>query len=182
MPELESTLAIDELFKGERSPVVTVTTNTNVLAYPGSTVTRYEMRWTFAEALLREQDDVIKQIDDARSSVGKVYPEPQLTDLGRRLGELIGAYNALQPQTISVDNGKLLWELGGVIRCGPSYLVALSPDRSGKYRVESWFDGTIWWGQEARDIAESLRELQKTTAVAALPSEGPLCIVCRGTN
>ena len=160
-----------------KSPVVSVTTSTNVLAYPGSTMTRYEERQLLVEALEREQADAMEQIDEARSAGRALLAGDRILHLGHRLGELIDTYNALQPQTISADNGKLLWELGGIVRCGPSYLVALAPDRNGIYRVESWFDGPIWWGQEAHDIAKSLRELQ--TPTGTVPAEGPVCIVCR---
>lgn len=154
-----SSFRIEELFKGPgTTSVVSIKIDAEILAYPGFPITVYEMRHRLAKPLRARTDLVADKLSKAYSERNADAPiTAHHLALGQELLSLIEDFNALQFKTITVDNGRLLWELGGVIRCGHSYLVALSPDERGEYVVDSYFDGTIWWGQDADRVAEAIR-------------------------
>lgn len=180
---LESTFVVEELFKGDpRVPTVSIEISADVLVYPGSDATRYEMRQALADAVDREMADLVARMESMNPLPDTAVERALVVDMEEKLASLIQAYNALEPKTIAFSNGKGLWELGGVIRCGSPYLLAVSPDDRGKYTLGDEFDGTIWWGEEADRIVESLRDGAGAPLSTEGHAPGPLCIVCRRTR
>ena len=64
---------------------------------------------------------------------------------------------SIRPYCPAAGGAKLVWELGGAIRPGDSYLLALNADDDGVYMIGVLFDGSMWWGEQAERISAAIR-------------------------
>ena len=155
---------IDERFKGDVDGVLRLTAPNHILAYPGFTITRYEMRRHLVALLRRETVRVQGRLDEIEPLSLPSIPtadeavDPEVAALREQLWQLVWGRRVVPDIRLSTNRGKFLWEVGGAVRCGQSYLVVLDQDEQGAYSLSTDFDGTLWWGDEAEQIVSLLRQ------------------------
>ena len=158
---------IDERFKGNVDGILRLKAPNHILVYPGFTITRYEMRRRLFAVLRQEMASVQARLDEIEPLNLPGLPaiptasepmDPEVAILRQQRMELARAHGVVPGIKLRTNHGKLLWEVGGAVRCGQSYLVALDPDEQGAYSLSFSFDGTLWWGDEAEQIVSLLRK------------------------
>ena len=159
---------LDEVFKGHPDPAwtadagdvasVPIRLTTDLLAYPGETITRYEKRKQLATPLLSTARELDDELDDMRRA--RRTEEPAYQDLRQQRYRIHLRLKVLRPVQVTPPEGrKMIWDLDGSIRSDVDYLVSLRPDDDGRYAINALFDGSIWWGDQAERIAALLREV-----------------------
>lgn len=150
---------IDELFSGPLGlDEVRVRVSMDLLAYPGTDVSRYSKRKSEMAELAERRDVVraeMKRLAMAGRSNGPTFQNLLAQEYANHL-----EFNALHPTTIAVENRELLWNMGLAIRCEVEYVVAPRMDRSGEYYIGVGHDGSIWWGRNYGPILTALRRLR----------------------
>lgn len=158
---------LDEMFKGHADAAgtadagnvasVSILLTTDLLAYPGETITRYEKRRQLAAPLQSTAQGLDDELRDMRRN-GQAE-DPAYQDLQRQRYRIYLRLKALRPIEVTPPDGMgMIWDFGGSIRSGVDYLVSLRPDDDGHYAINPVFDGTIWWGDQAERIVALLRE------------------------
>lgn len=164
--ELIIPFTVREIFKGSVAPgaVVQITLQSDMLAYPGDAISRYEQRNKELKRRLEILQKAAAEIDNAEQAMkrGQITRE----EFGRQVREVDmrnARFNAetmeiAQTQrSVNVSHGTTFYQRGGVIHPGKPYLIAAirSNDSPVYYAIDDTLGFSVLWG----DLAQSVRSV-----------------------
>jgi hypothetical protein len=179
---IDVTFTIQQVLKGNLQPgsTVTVRMNSDMLAYPGESISRYEKRFLLfdekrgqlAAAAIRataEAADAEKEFE--AGEISQLQRDERIRAIDSRNATLIAETNelrAMQRRRPITSHGASFYDQGGVIQSGMSYVIALgSIEGNARYFALGDMGGGIMWGEIAQEIQVEISRLQ------ALRTSGP---------
>ncbi len=153
---------IAELFKGDPSALdLSVIVPADILAFPGQSRTRHEVREEILDSLRGRVEAARRRLDELEESRlsmdAQTYSDAKRREEGALMALVEESLGRYPGRHIAVVHGRMIWEVGGVIRTGQMYLLTINRDGNGDIRLTEVHDGLLWWGEEARQMLDRLR-------------------------
>ena len=158
---------LEELFKdtsgsSEVGTIVDIQVMGDMLIYPGERITRHQKRKELRQEISDRKHAIRKRLEDIENgwdpveSAGVGYDEQELRT---ELAELVDRSLNTPPSMLAVLHQQSFYEVGGMIEPNVKYVVALSLKEDGSFLLGQSYDGDIFWGEEAEQMAEAFRSL-----------------------
>lgn len=171
--ELDLSFEIRGVFKGSVKPedTVLVRLRSDMLVFPGESISRYEKRRLVyaakAEELRLAVADAAERVSDLQ---GRERDElaRQLQGVNDRIARELAELGRIQRSVFASE--PTFYRKGGVIKPDSSYLLAVaSIDGNDRYYVLEERGGGIFWGEFADDIRD---EIEAAMSRGSLPAPG----------
>ena len=172
--QVSTTFRIDESFKGfEERETIAVKVHSDQLAYPGEAISTYAKRIQMQSELYEKGLQTEKQMDSLRVSweeneIGDEEFQERKSEIEADYAKLNRDYMAIPEAKyhIVVSHGKTFYDRGGSIMQKRKYLLVFNLRNDTEYYVSQGINNgntSIFWGDEAVQLAEQLRKMQDVT-------------------